>query len=214
LSLIDLHCHTLERSDDSGIPINEYAALAARRGIDVVCITDHDQFWTPDELEIASAESGVVLIPGSEINTDAGHVICFGVTDYVFGFHRPEKLAAAVLAAGGAAIYAHAYRRNLPPGNEPVSEEQFDQSIETTLGNPLLSWVDALEVANGRGTREQNQFSDQLALTAQLLGVGGSDSHKPDDFGHVATQVIGAIRNVNDLIEALKEGDMRAVEIA
>jgi predicted metal-dependent phosphoesterase TrpH len=214
LSLIDLHCHTLERSDDSGIPINEFAALAARRGIDVVCITDHDQFWTPNELESASAESGVVLIPGSEINTDAGHVLCFGVTDYVFGFHRPERLAAAVLTAGGAAIYAHPYRRNLPPGREPITEEQFDQSIQHALGNPLLSWVDALEVANGRGTKEQNQFSDQLALTAQMAGAGGSDSHKADDFGHVATEVFGEIRNVNDLIETLKEGDMRAVEMA
>jgi hypothetical protein len=213
LSLIDLHCHTLERSDDSGIPIGEYAALAAERGIDVVCITDHDQFWTPDELEIAAADTGVALIPGSEINTDAGHVLCFGVSDYVFGFHRPEKLASAVLAAGGAAIYAHPYRRNLPPGKKPVSEEQFDQSIETALRNPLLNWVDALEVANGRGTKEQNQFSDQLALTAQMPGVGGSDSHKPDDFGHAATEVFGEIKNVNDLIEALKEGDMRAVEM-
>ena len=214
MSLIDLHCHTLERSDDSGIPINEYAALAADRGIGVVCITDHDQFWTPDELEIAAGESGVVLIPGSEINTDAGHVLCFGMTEYVFGFHRPEKLGAAVLAANGAAIYAHPYRRNLPPGKEPVSDEQFDLSISTTLENPLMSWVDALEVANGRGTREQNLFSDQLALTAQMPGVGGSDSHQNDDFGHVATELFGEIRNVNDLIEALKDGDMRAVEIA
>ena len=179
----------------------------------MVCITDHDQFWTPDELEIASGDSGVVLIPGSEINTDAGHVLCFGVTEYIFGFHRPEKLAAAILAANGAAIYAHPYRRNLPPGHEPVSEEQFESSIRSTLQNPLMSWVDALEVANGRGTKEQNQFSDQLALTAQMPGIGGSDSHKTDDFGHVATELFGEIRNVNDLIEALKEGDLRAVEV-
>ena len=97
----------------------------------MVCITDHDQFWTPDELEVASGDSGVVLIPGSEINTDAGHVLCFGVTEYIFGFHRPEKLAAAILAANGAAIYAHPYRRNLPPGHEPVSEEQFESSIHS-----------------------------------------------------------------------------------
>jgi len=213
LTLVDVHCHTANRSDDSIVPLREYAALAAGRGIDVVCITDHDQFWTPDEMEIASGETGVVLIPGCEINTDAGHVLCFGLTGYKFGYHRPEKLRDAMATANGAAVYAHPYRRNLPPGKDPVSEDQFDASITSTLGNPLLKWVDAIESANGRGTKEQNQFSDQLALTAEMPGVGGSDSHKVEDCGQVVTDVAGEIRSVSDLIDALKSGDVRAVKL-
>ena len=116
--LIDLHCHTALRSDDSAASLASLAEVAAARGLDGLCVTDHDAFWPPADLVPVARESGILVIPGCEINTDAGHVLAFGLEEYRFGLHHPEVLAEEVRAAGGAMVLAHPYRRVLPFGIE------------------------------------------------------------------------------------------------
>ncbi len=203
--LIDLHCHTIDKSDDSALTLRSIGRLARDSGVDAVCITDHDAFWKPEVLEKAGTDAGVLFIPGTEINTDAGHVLAFGLASYTFGYHHPDRLLTAITEAGGAAVLAHPYRRVLPPGIGPDSP-RFDAALARAAENPLLSLVDAIETLNGRGTDEQNMFAGALADNLGLPGTGASDAHAESDFGFIATEFERPVSDVIELIRELKAG--------
>ncbi len=210
--LIDLHCHTADKSDDSALTLPEIGRLARTHAIEAVCITDHEAFSNPSVLKQAGKEAGILFIPGAEINTDAGHVLVFGVSQYKFGFHHPDRLIEAVVQAGGAAILAHPYRRVLPPGIGPDSPE-FEAALSRAAANPLLGMVEALEVSNGRGTGDQNEFSASLAESLDIPGTGASDAHAESDFGIAATDFEQTVSGVDDLIRELKSGRFRPVNL-
>jgi predicted metal-dependent phosphoesterase TrpH len=210
--IIDLHCHTLDRSDDSVLTLPAIGRLALDRGVEAVCITDHDAFWKPDALEQAGKDAGVLFIPGAEINTDAGHVLVFGLSQYRFGYHHPDRLIEAVARAGGAAILAHPYRRTLPPGIGP-GFPAFAAALERARSNPLLAMVDAIEVLNARGEDDQNAFSTSLAEALGMPETGASDAHAEADFGAAATAFERPVRGVEDLIRELKTGRFRPASL-
>ena len=80
-------------------------------GLDGICLTDHDTFWTGEQILDLSSKHDFLVIPGCEINTEAGHVLVFGLSKYEFGMHRREFLQAYVEKAEGVMIAAHPYRR-------------------------------------------------------------------------------------------------------
>ena len=47
--LIDLHTHTYPKSDDSFIGVDELIERAKQEGLDGICLTEHDAFWSVDE---------------------------------------------------------------------------------------------------------------------------------------------------------------------
>ena len=76
--LIDLHAHTAPRSNCSRTTLEELVETARARGLDALCITEHDVRWPGDELADASRLLDFPLIPGVELTTDVGHVLVFG----------------------------------------------------------------------------------------------------------------------------------------
>ena len=67
---IDLHTHS-RASDGTDTP-TELVRAAARAGLDVVAITDHDTADGWDEAAAAAADVGLTLVPGMEISTRHG----------------------------------------------------------------------------------------------------------------------------------------------
>lgn len=67
---IDLHTHS-RVSDGTDSPA-ELVAAAARAGLDVVALTDHDTAAGWDEALAAGPEHGVTVVPGIEISTAYG----------------------------------------------------------------------------------------------------------------------------------------------
>lgn len=79
---IDLHTHTT--ASDGALAPRALVALAARHGVRVLAITDHDSTAGLGEAEAAAAEHpGLAIIPGLEINCDVEggevHVLGYGV---------------------------------------------------------------------------------------------------------------------------------------
>ena len=208
--VIDLHCHTYPKSDDSFMAPDELVEAAKAAGLDGICLTEHDAFWTEEEIESLSRRHDFLVLPGSEINTDAGHVLAFGLTRYVFGLHKLSFLEAAVRQADAVVIAAHPYRRRFleAPAQEPPARTQM---LTRAGGDPLFHLCDAIEGINGRGTSEQNRFSQDLG---QLLGVrttGGSDAHRVTDVGAAATYFPGTVWNLDDLKCELRSGRFQMV---
>ena len=85
--LIDLHTHSFPKSDDSFADVDDLIDNAKAAKLDGICLTDHDFFWSKDEVRDLARRHDFLVLPGSEINTDTGHVLVFGLDRYVFGMH-------------------------------------------------------------------------------------------------------------------------------
>ena len=82
----DLHLHTHYSADACGSP-EEMVAAAKRRGLSGIAITDHNTCDALDYLTSVGlirhdglAVDGFLIIPGVEVSTADGHLLCLGVT--------------------------------------------------------------------------------------------------------------------------------------
>ena len=205
--IIDLHTHTFPRSDDSFLKPADLIQRAKQSGLDAICLTEHDWFWDKEELGRLIQEHDFLVLPGVELNTEEGHIIVFGIEEYVFGMHRSEYLRRIVDEEGGVMILAHPYRRNLH------DEDDLHAAVERYCRKSFLHLLDAIEVKNGRATKRQNQFSREACRRLKLKGIGGSDVHRTTEIPTTATFFQRNIRNVEELITELKAGRFRPVDL-
>ncbi len=208
LLLIDLHTHSYPKSDDSFVGVDDCIDRAKDLGLDGICLTDHDDFWPLDAVQALSRRHDFLVLPGSEINTDAGHILVFGLERYVFGLHRPAFLRQSVDRCRGAMVAAHPYRRRFlaEPGREPQARAEM---LERAAADNFFSLCDAIEGVNGRGLPAENDFSRDLGAALNLASTGGSDAHRLEQLGTVATRFERPVRGLADLIREIKAGRFR-----
>jgi 3',5'-nucleoside bisphosphate phosphatase len=65
---VDLHSHTT--ASDGALPPRELVRLAARQGVRVLAVTDHDSVSGLPEAIDEAARHGIEIVPGLEINCD------------------------------------------------------------------------------------------------------------------------------------------------
>ena len=75
--LIDLHCHTKVHSPCSALTPDALVRAAQARGLDGVCITEHDALWPLAEIEILTRTMQFLVLRGMEVTTEVGHVLVF-----------------------------------------------------------------------------------------------------------------------------------------
>lgn len=192
----DLHVHT-DASPDGRSPLAAIARAARRAGLDAVAVTDHDLCTpVPETLE------GVLLIPGCEVSTAAGHVTGLFLERpldlaALGRLPPPEEAAAAIRAAGGLAVLAHPYHR---PGAAP---ERFTFPL------------DGIEAVNARAcfkVPDANRRAAALAGQRGLPQAGGSDAHDAAEVGNAFTELEAEALTLPALRAALAAGRSRAVK--
>ena len=210
--LIDLHAHTYPKSDDSFVSVDELVDAARQHGLDGICLTEHDDFWPVDAARELTRRHGILVIPGAEINTDAGHVLVFGLHQYKFGMHKPSFLRQEADRHGAVLVAAHPYRRRFlaDPGEDPAVRSEM---LNRALDDEMLRLFDAVESHNSRGKETENLFSEDLRRGLCLPGTGGSDTHYLRQMGTAATLFERRITSLDELVAELKAGRMRAVNL-
>ena len=195
--LIDLHTHTSHLSMDSGLKIGDLVSLAKSRGLDGICLTEHNSVWEPAKLEDMRKEYDFPIFSGMEVGTDKGHVLVFGLEQYVLAHMSLSELRATVERTGAAMILAHPHREE----NPSVSWQQL----------PLL--FHGVETLNGSDANGANAYVASMADSVGLPGTGGSDAHSEGAVGSCATRFERPIRNDADLVQELLAGRFKAVDL-
>ena len=115
---IDLHTHSVS-SDDSRATVEQYVnwvGVLRRKGyqIDGFVLTEHRKFDFDEDYAGLSAENEIVVLKGSELDTNLGHFLVYGVSEELarridFGDVRLDamELVAAAEDTGAIAIPAH-----------------------------------------------------------------------------------------------------------
>ncbi len=202
--LIDLHCHTKYSGDNKLEPI-ELIHAARARGLDAVCITEHDSFRASEPVEKIAETEGFLVFRGAEINTDKGHILAFGLQDDSWkknnsGYYSPlDELRPKVQACGGILVPAHPFR---------VIGGGWGSS------NILhMDFISALEVLNGENTERENQLATEAWTRLDIPGVGGSDCHFAGTVGIFATWFEKDITTISDLIREIVGGRVAPVRL-
>lgn len=191
--LIDLHCHTKVHSPCSALTPEALVRAARARGVDGVCITEHDALWPSDEVGRLSSEMSFPVFRGIEVTTEVGHVLVFGAQRFDPAMATLEALRRIVDEAGALMFLAHPSRRygSLPPDD-------------------LAACFDSVEVQNGTEGMLQNDNAARLVAGMRLPGIGGSDSHSVREVGVCATEFEADVADEVAFLAALRSGAYRA----
>jgi len=205
--LIDLHTHSYPASDDSFMAVDELIETAKERGLDGVCLTEHDAFWDVAQVQALGKKHRFLVLPGAEINTDGGHLLVFGLQRYVFGMHKPEVLQQLVEQQGGVIIAAHPYRRRFLLERP----QDWNAMLRKAWADPFFKICHALETVNGRGSAQENRFAGELGAALALHATGASDAHRVQQLGSAATRFEKRVDTLEDLITELRAGRFQPV---
>lgn len=189
--------------------VDELIESAKARGLDGVCLTEHDAFWELEQIAALARRHAFLVLPGCEINTDGGHVLVFGLTHYTFGVHKPSFVRQLADREGAAVVAAHPYRRRFLPERQQDREAM----LERACGDQFFRCCDALEGINGRGTVLENGFTQDLMARLVMPATGGSDAHRLEQLGTAATRFQRTITSLADLIGELRAGRFHAVDL-
>ncbi len=212
--LIDLHNHTLPRSSDSSLRVEELILQAKTRGLDGVCLTEHDNTWNSKEVERISKDNGFLVIAGMEVTTDHGHILVFGVNKFSYEMFTAERLRRIVEEEGGVMVLAHPFRRSLyklySHGHTPSPNGGMSWAAQD---HDYLNLVEAVEVLNGTGSPHQNAFSLEVAQRLGLPGTGGSDAHHRAEIAACVTKFERDIAGLSELMNELRSGEFSALDL-
>ncbi|MCB1646879.1 MAG: PHP domain-containing protein [Pseudomonadales bacterium] len=206
--LLDLHTHSI-KSDDGRAKVENYCQWIKSKNlpIDGFVLTEHRQFDNESDYSALGEKYGLVILKGSEVETEYGHILVYGVTPALqeeFDFANIRIPLQTVLAAcekhGAVAAPAH-------PGRPRVG--MFAHTDE--LGIP--EGVGIVEVYNGGSRDQEDQIAQENAASLGYRGIGGSDSHIVSHVGRCATRFEQDIQSIDDLVAALKSGEFEAVSL-
>jgi len=207
--ILDLHNHSI-RSDDGRAKVENYCQWIARKHLplDGFVLTEHRLYDSVSDYRALEDRYGLLILKGSEVETDYGHVLLFGVNpdlEAAFDFSRIGLSLAHVLAearrCGALAVPCH-------PGRTQVG---MCAHLET-LGP--IDGVEVIETLNGGSRGQENQRALDLARQAGYQGIGGSDAHIVSHVGRCATRFERRIQNISDLVAELRSGDYEAIDLS
>jgi predicted metal-dependent phosphoesterase TrpH len=173
--LLDLHCHSWFSGDGVSRP-EALIEAAKRRGLHGFAITDHntcDAYHYMVDQGFARRDgqpvNGFLIIPGVEVSTDEGHMLCLGTVLPQMKGQPAADVARAIRAAGGLAIPAHPFDRFRAGIREPVLRK-----LE----------VDAIEVFNAAiSFPKYNDQALAYATERKLPMIAASDTHHEASIG-------------------------------
>jgi len=201
LGRADLHVHS-HWSDGAQSP-ETIVLAAARRRLDVLALTDHDEIrgaLRAREFVAAHPEIGVEVVVGEEISTLNGHLLGLWLAERVPPGLTALRTIELIHAQGGLAVAAHPFHplRGAARGHRSLGALVPDLPL------------DGLEVVNNAGvfSRLYDAWAALRNVEWMLPVTGGSDAHDVWYLGSGVTRFPG--RAAADLRGALEAGHTRA----
>ena len=186
----DFHVHGMP--GDGALPVWEIQREAARRGLDVIAITNHNSNLSMRLARLLGLlEPYPIVIPGEEITTGGFHIAAVGVRTLVD--HRLPTTAVidAIHALGGVAIGAHA-------------------TVTDSSGNRALDATEAAHPMILSGQRSADRirlaYEDARAVHPGIAPIGSSDFHVGAPLGLCRTYLIVEEVSAAGVIDAIRRG--------
>lgn len=185
---VEFHCHTVCSHDSSNrlLPLLETARL---RGIDKLCITDHNTIRCALKAKELAPE---LVVIGEEVLTARGEILAYFLEEEVPSRLEPMQTIELMKKQGAFISIPH-----------PFDLRRHGWKLDELLS--LLPHVDALEVFNSRCLSKG--LNEQALAFAQEQGMpmlAGSDAHSLVELG-LASVELPDFNSTDELRKAVKD---------
>jgi len=192
----DLHSHTkysglskvlFIKLPDSVCEPADLVRAADAKGLDVLCVTDHNT--VRGGLEARKAPGKVEVVVGEEVGTSEGEVLGLFLTEEVMPGMSAAETIDVIHSMGGVAVAPHPFSAHC-----------------SALGNSAFDLpLDGVEVFNSfHRDGYSNDIASRLSRGRGKALTGGSDAHAPSMVGNAYTDFDGA--TAEDLRKAILAG--------
>lgn len=172
LHRFDLHVHSFFSKDATASPESLFESARAK-GLSGIAITDHDTCEAHEYLKAHPLPQGFLVIPGVEVSTAEGHLLCLGLTLPLLKGASVKEVMEVVRSGGGLAIPAHPF-------------DQWRAGIRADVLDTLP--LEVLEVFNAAVTsRGYNEKALAYAQSRGLSMTAASDAHHASAVGASTT---------------------------
>lgn len=192
--LIDMHIHESTCSADSQMTLEEIVATAKERGLDAICITDHDSMGLKERAEAYSREVGFPIFVGVEYYSLWGDITAFGIDGFPQERIPAQDFIDQVNEAGGFCVACHPFRNN---------KRGLEEHLKDVHG------LHGIEVLNGSTDMESNRKALEYCRELNLQTVGASDAHWTSQLGKYVTMVPGNPKTLEEFVQALHKGGLK-----
>jgi len=188
---IDLHTHSI-LSYDGGLRTSDYEKLFAKKVLDCIAITDHNEITFAQE---AHKRFGEKVIVGEEIGTSDGEVIGLFLTKRVLPGLSFVETAKAIHEQKGIVYIPHPF-------------EIKRSSVQRERVRGMEQKIDIVEVFNARGfLRGKTDEAVAFARTHELAQAAASDAHGTYGIGS-AFSIIDTMPKATTISSLLKKGTL------
>lgn len=183
----DLHVHSLHSWDGVMRP-RDIVALARRRGLGAIAITDHNTIRGGEEGKRYETQDLKVIV-GAEMMTEMGEVTGLFLSAEIRA-RRFHDVVEEIRKQRGLVVVPHPFDA-LRRSAFPITDE-------------YVGLVDAIEGFNSRCVLQRyNTRAVAFAVGHGLVVVGGSDAHYGNEVG-----LAGIVTRTDDVREAIEQNDL------
>lgn len=195
---VDMHSHTRLSKDSLNNP-RLLIETAARRGLQALCVTDHNALANALALA-ALPDLPLRVIPSEEVKTSEGEIIGYFLQELVPKGLSPEETVRRIHDQGGITCVPH-----------PFDRARSGSRLQTPALERLVAAgeIDVLEVLNARATfPEDNTRARAFARAHHLPMSAGSDAHTLLEVGRAYVEV-APFATAGEFLAALRRSRVR-----
>ena len=186
--LVDMHLHECTFSKDSFINLKQIVSVARAKGLDAVCITDHDSMGLVDFAAEFSRKENFPIFVGVEYFSAHGDITAWGIDTFPDTRIDSQIFIDHVNAHGGFCVSCHPFRNN-------------NRGLEDHLRN--VRGLHGVEVLNGSTDMEACRKALRYARELGLKTIGASDAHVEAQIGKYVTWLPEKVTALPDFIAQL-----------
>ncbi len=187
--LVDMHLHALPHSTDSFITLEQIVTIAKGKGLDAICLTDHDSMGGKDFAAELSKKYRMPIFVGLEYYSLQGDITTWGIETFPDCRIDAQPYIDHVNASRGFCCACHPFRNNR-------------RGLEEHMGK--VKGLHGVEVLNGSTPMDTNRIALRWCRELGLQPIGGSDAHVVEQVGKYATWLPEWVDTRKDFVELLR----------
>lgn len=190
-----MHLHALPNSTDSFITLEQIVTVAKSKGLDAVCLTDHDSIGGWAFAQEYSERVKFPIFTGVEYFSLWGDITAWGIDDFPKERIEAQTFIDQVNASGGFCVSCHPFRNN-------------KRGFEENLGK--VKYLHGVEVLNGSADMDTNRTALRWCHELGLQPIGASDAHTTEQVGKYVTWLPERVETLTEFVQLLRSRPVRS----